>query len=269
MRRSFVYVVLSLASLMVASVCVADGRPEQAESSTKAGAKASPEVCTAADALEMSLDALEDSESSEEYKTRYEVVRQNLQKLRKASDGKYDAELNAFDKELTEFGKSLTSLDDGGLISGLLGLAEETAELAVAGDRLDDAIDCPGSKQAEGSTKAAASAKTDGNAPQTVCAAADTLEISLDALEDSESSEEYKTRYDVVRQDFQKLRKASGGKYDVELNAFEKEMTEFGKSLTSLDDGGLISGLLGLAEEAAELAAAGDHLDDAIDCPES
>ena len=100
-----------------------------------------------------------------------------------------------------------------------------------------------------------------------VCAAVEALDESLDALEDSESIEEYRARKDVVRQDFDKLRTVSGGKYEAECDAFESSLAEFEQSLASLGDGGLISGVLGLAADAAKLAAAGDRLDDAIDCP--
>jgi len=65
----------------------------------------------------------------------------------------------------------------------------------------------------------------------------------------------------------QKLREAGGSKYAVECDAFDKALNEFGESLNSFGDGGVISGLLSLAGDAAELAAAGELLDEAIDCP--
>ncbi len=115
--------------------------------------------------------------------------------------------------------------------------------------------------------KAQDSGNASNDASSEVCAAVNALNASLDVLEDSDSFEEYGTRKDVVRQDFQKLRTASGGKYAAECDAFESSLVEFEQSLKSVDDGGLISGLLGLAKEAAGLATAGDRLDDAIDCP--
>jgi len=104
-------------------------------------------------------------------------------------------------------------------------------------------------------------------APQEVCDAVDDLGASLDALEDSESLAEYRAAYSKVRQDSQKLREAGGSKYAVECDAFDKALNEFGESLNSFGDGGVISGLLSLAGDAAELAAAGELLDEAIDCP--
>lgn len=100
-----------------------------------------------------------------------------------------------------------------------------------------------------------------------VCEAVNTLDASLDSLEDSESMDEYKTRYATVREDFETLRNASGGEYAAETQAFESALDEFEASLASLGDEGILSGLLGLAGDAANLAVAGDTLDDAIDCP--
>jgi len=100
-----------------------------------------------------------------------------------------------------------------------------------------------------------------------VCAAVGALDASLDYLGDSESVDEYRERYAAVSEDFAALRSASGGKYAAETDAFETALNEFGSSLASLGDGGLLTGLLDVAGDAAELAAAGDVLDDAIDCP--
>lgn len=112
----------------------------------------------------------------------------------------------------------------------------------------------------------AASVSADRGVSEEVCEAVDVLEASLDRLEDSESIDEYKDRIAQVRADFESLRNAGGGKYAAEVSAFETALDEFEESLTSLDDGGLISGMLDLAGNAAELAVAGDRLDDAIDC---
>ena len=143
MNRSQSYLVIALAFLVVVG-CGGGSDDSRNDAKTAGGAgDASSEVCAAVDALDVSLDALTDSDSIDEYKTRKEVVRRDFEKLRTASAGKYAAECDAFESSLVEFEQSLKSLDDGGLISGLLDLAEEAAELAVAGDRLDDAIDCP------------------------------------------------------------------------------------------------------------------------------
>ena len=104
-------------------------------------------------------------------------------------------------------------------------------------------------------------------ASQELCDAVKILDASLDALEDSESLSEFKNDYAKVKQDFQTVKKAAGAKYETECNAFEKALNEFEASLNSFDDGGLISGLIELSSSAAELAAAGEILDEAIDCP--
>jgi len=150
MIRSQLSMVLALALLVAVLGCGGAGDDDRsdakrAEDSGDESKYASSEVCTAVAALEASLDALEDSDSLEDYRTRKAVVRQDFQKLRTASGGKYATECDAFESSLVEFEQSVESLDDGGLISGLLGLAKDAAELAAAGDRLDDAIDCPGS----------------------------------------------------------------------------------------------------------------------------
>jgi len=123
---------------------------------------------------------------------------------------------------------------------------------------------CSGASDSESETISQSS--PDSGATDT-CTAVETLDASLDKLEDSESMDEYRARYAVVRQDFETLRDSSGGKYAAETTAFESALDEFEASLASLDDGGLLSGLLGIASDAASLAAAGDNLDDAIDCP--
>ena len=102
----------------------------------------STEVCEAVDALNASLDRLEDSESVDEYKERHAQVRADFESLRNAGGGEYAAETSAFEAALDEFEQSITSLGDSGLISGMIDLAGDAAVLAEAGDRLDDAIDC-------------------------------------------------------------------------------------------------------------------------------
>ncbi len=127
------------------------------------------------------------------------------------------------------------------------------------------AVGCGGgdSNEAEPAADAAATASSD------VCSLLPELEASLEALEDSDSFDEYESNYEAVKEDFAALRaadEAEGGKYAAELSSFETSMDEFGASLTSLGDGGIISGMLRLASDAADLAVAGDRLDEAIDC---
>jgi hypothetical protein len=124
-----------------------------------------------------------------------------------------------------------------------------------------------GCGEASDSDRNPAAETTPAGETTAVCAAVEELDVSLDSLEDSESMDEYKTRYATVREDFETLRNASGGEYAAETQAFESALDEFEASLTSLGDEGILSGLLGLAGDAANLAAAGDTLDDAIDCP--
>jgi len=127
---------------------------------------------------------------------------------------------------------------------------------------------CSGASDSDNAPTAnAAAAAAPGSESTATCTAVEALDVSLDELEDSESVDEYRDRYAVVRQDFETLRNSSGGKYATETAAFESALDEFEASLTSLGDGGLLSGLLGLASDAATLAATGDNLDDAIDCP--
>jgi len=122
------------------------------------------------------------------------------------------------------------------------------------------------SDQKSGAAKAEGSSDAQGSPQAELCAAVDKLDASLDALEDSESIDEFSENQAVVKANFQEARAAGGEDYAAEFDAFEEALTEFEASLSSLDNEGLISGLLGLAGDAAELAAAGDALDDAIDC---
>ena len=129
---------LVFAALVVATACGDQGGTGAAG---EAGEAPTP-LCTALEKLDASLDALEDCESVDEFKSAYATVKQNSDAARAEGGEEYAAEFDAFDAALTEFGNSLTSLEDEGLISGMLGLAADAAELAATGDVLDDAIDC-------------------------------------------------------------------------------------------------------------------------------
>jgi len=136
--------ILLFAALILSSGCSKADDSESETASATAAEGAATATCTAVNALDASLDKLEDSESVDEYHARYTDVRQDFETLRASSDGKYAAETTAFESALDEFEASLASLGDAGVLSGLLGLAGDAAKLVEAGDNLDDAIDCPG-----------------------------------------------------------------------------------------------------------------------------
>ncbi len=146
MKPSHVSPLLGVAMLFAVG-CGGDADSNDAEPAADAAATASSSVCSLLPELDASLDVLEDSDSFDEYKSNYEPVKEDLAALRAADDAEgseYAAELDSFETAMDEFGQSLTSLGDGGILSGVLKLASDAADLAVAGDRLDDAIDCPG-----------------------------------------------------------------------------------------------------------------------------
>ena len=75
------------------------------------------------------------------------LIRQDFENLRSADTaGEFTADFDRFETAMAEFEEGLTSLlsGEGGILSGIFGLAEGAAELAIAGDILDEAIDCPG-----------------------------------------------------------------------------------------------------------------------------
>ena len=140
-KKSFIGLVLCITISGFLAGCESD--EGSSVSGTVASASgADTETCVVLEALEVSLDRLEESDSFSEYRERYAQVREQFEKLRVSSDSRYAAETKAFESALDEFEASLNSLGDNGLVSGLLQLAGDTAELAAAGDTLDDAIDC-------------------------------------------------------------------------------------------------------------------------------
>ena len=144
MKLSFVNIVIFISLFGLTTGCSGAGDSDSAPAASAPSASGATAACTAVEALDASLDKLEDSESMDEYRSQYAVVRTDFETLRSSSDGKYATETAAFESALDEFEASLASLGDGGLISGMLELAGDAAELVAAGDRLDDAIDCPG-----------------------------------------------------------------------------------------------------------------------------
>ena len=244
------------------------------------------DLCTALDVLEVSLDELGDMDPGEhsvqEYQAQFEIVREDFEDVRAAdSDDQYTAEFDRFELAMADFEESLTSLlsGRGGLFSGIFKLASGAAKLAAAGEILDEAIDCPGSdRDGTSGTGAAtdgdAGQATGGPAPTDLCSALDVLEVSLDVLGDMDpdenSVEEYQEQFEVVRQDFENVQSFdTNDMYSNEFDQFELALAEFEEVLTSLLSGraGLISGFFKLASGAADLALAGEILDEAIDCP--
>jgi len=143
MKTSLINLVLFFATISLSTGCNGAGDGESESASNTTTSSEATAACTAVEALDVSLDDLEDSESMDEYRVRYDVVRQDFETLRNASGGKYADETKDFEAALDEFEASMSTLGEGGLISGLLELAGDAAELAEAGDNLDDAIDCP------------------------------------------------------------------------------------------------------------------------------
>jgi len=144
MKASLINLVLFFTTVSFLSGCSGASDADSESAADVATSNGATTACEAVDALDASLDDLEDSESMDEYRERYAIVRRDFETLRNSSDGKYAAETAAFESALDEFEASLSSLGDGGLISGMLGLASDAATLVSAGDDLDDAIDCPG-----------------------------------------------------------------------------------------------------------------------------
>jgi hypothetical protein len=86
-----------------------------------------------------------------------------------------------------------------------------------------------------------------------------------------DSLEDYEAQFRVVEQDYEALKDAdaeTGGEYASEIEDFGAAMAKFEEKLLSLDGAGLFSGFFDLVFAAGDLVAAGDSLDDAIDCPE-
>jgi len=240
----------------------------------EAGEYASAEVCAAVEVLDASLDVLDNmdppADTWEDYKAQFQVIQQDYEALQ-ATDaetgGVYATELEAFANAMSTFEEKLLSLGGGGLLglmSGVMELALAAGDLAIAGDILDDAIDCPG-------VKGAAPDSTEP-APAELCAAIEVLDASLEVLDNmdppADSLADYQAQFDVIQQDWQAVREAGIDLYPNAIENFDKAMVKFESKLDSLGGGGLISGLLGLALAAGDLAIAGDALDDAIDCPE-
>ena len=259
-----------------------DAEADAAEEKLEAELEATPvprreptDLCSALENLEISLDELGDMDPDEhsvqEYQEQFEIVREDFEVAREFdADEMYTDELDRFEVALDNFEEDLTDLlaGEGGLFGGILQLISGTANLAAAGEILDDAIDCPG-ETLKGSAAA-------GQAPDNLCSALDELETSLDVLGDMDPGEhsvqDYQAQFEIVREDYENAVAAdTEGVYTDEFDRFELAMADFEESLTSLlsGRGGLFSGIFKLASGAAKLAAAGEILDEAIDCPGS
>lgn len=137
--------------------------------------------------------------------------------------------------------------------------------LALAGCSSSDgdSADTDAEVEAESSEQDPAAA-TNG-APQALCDALGPLDQAIDDL-DGDSVEELEAQFDVVQERFDDVQSAAGGQYTEELAQFESGLNEFEAELQSAS-GDPISGLIGLVDATADLAVAGEALDEQIDCP--
>jgi len=162
MKRIILLVSLLLMVVVFATGCGADAfdaREDEIDATADAmedsaedkGDNTPAGVCDALPPLEASVDVLEDMDpgehSVEDYEAQFDVVDQDFQNLRAADTaGVYTADFDRFEAAMARFEDSLTSLlaGEGGLLSGILELASGAADLAVAEEVLNEAIDCPG-----------------------------------------------------------------------------------------------------------------------------
>ena len=79
-----------------------------------------------------------------DYQAQFDVIQQDWQAVKEIGSDLYPGAIANFDRAMVEFEISLDNLGSGGLISGILNLALAAGELALAGEILDEAIDCPG-----------------------------------------------------------------------------------------------------------------------------
>ena len=99
-----------------------------------------------------------------------------------------------------------------------------------------------------------------------ICSELDELDAALDAI-DGDSVEEFRRTFDAAQEEYAEFREVAIKDYPDEVDAFDDAMDEFERELLDSDGEGIISGVLDLVSAAADLAAAGDRLDDVIDCP--
>lgn len=158
MKRFLILIAVFFMVVVFATACdpdFVDQREEQLEATEEAaedkGDNTPGSVCEALPPLDASVDVLGDMDpgehSVEDYEAQFEQVRQDFENLRAAdTEGIYTADFDRFEVAMAEFEDGLTGLlaGEGGLLGGILELASGAADLAVAEEVLNEAIDCPG-----------------------------------------------------------------------------------------------------------------------------
>ena len=254
----------------------ADVREEELDATADAAdaiGDAPTEVCAALDPLEASLDVLEDMDpgehSVEEFQAQFEVVHQDFQNLRAAdTSGIYTADFDRFEAALAEFEDGLTSLlsGEGGLLSGFFGLASGAADLAVAGEILDEAIDCPGDRLKGGTVRDS----TEPGSPE-LCAAVFELSVSLDGIEEIDPSTNpklYWEAYDDVLKEWLVVVDLGSDLYPDAFGDFGQASGLYVTQLALYRSDPSISNLAKLGIAAGHLFIAEERLGFAIDCPD-
>lgn len=99
-----------------------------------------------------------------------------------------------------------------------------------------------------------------------ICSELDELDAALDRI-DGDSPEEFRTTFNEAQEEYAEWAAVARDQYPEEVEGFDQALNEFEDELLNSEGEGLISGILELANAAAELAAQGDRLDDTIDCP--
>ena len=256
---------------LAAAVDIADDAIDCPGAAIRGSADQDPmvNICAAIDALDRSVEVLDDldppADTWADYEAQFRVIEKDYEVLVEVGSEMYPAEIEAFGNAMAQFEESLLSLRGGGLISGILNLAFAAADLAAAEESLDDAIDCPGA------IRGSAAQDSTEPAPAELCAALEVLDASLEVLDrmdpPADSLADYRAQFDVIQQDWQAVKEIGADLYPNAIAAFDRAMIEFERDLDSFGSGGLISGVLNLALAAGDLALAGEVLDEAIDCP--
>lgn len=116
------------------------------------------------------------------------------------------------------------------------------------------------------STAAPADDASSEATPPELCTAIDEVEMAIDAI-DGDDLDQIQAQIDVVQAEFDEVREVAGDQYMEELDTMAAALQQFQDALAELAGGDALGGLLGMADAVAELAAAGEILDEQIDCP--
>jgi tetratricopeptide (TPR) repeat protein len=238
---------------------------------------ASPEVCAAVEVLNASLEVLDNmdppADTWEDYEAQFRVIQQDFEALQAAdaeTGGVYAAELEAFGNAMATFEEKLLSLGGGGLfdlMSELIGLALAAGDLAIAGDILDDAIDCPGVK--------GAILDSTEPAPPELCTIIEDVDATMDAIDrldpDQFEIEEYYAIKLVLaialRQNYEQMLAVGGELYPESFSNYEVAIVEYETSLEAINEGWTASRLWDHLLASGQLVIAKEMLGFAIDCP--